>query len=74
MTVDDLLGTSRGSEWPTGHPLDGLLERFGWYGKRFADTDDVQPLVFDTGRRSVAVNPLWVPFGLLLRFPRLFPA
>src|SRR3712207_331793 len=47
--VEELLGSWRGSGLPTGNPLDGLLERFGWYGKRFDDPETVYPLVF---RRS----------------------
>lgn len=72
VEVEEVLGRWRGSGLPTGHPLDGLLERFGWHGKRFDSTEDVHPLVFDAGGgRLVSVNPAWIPIGLLDRHPRL---
>jgi len=74
VTVAEMLGAWRGGEWPTGHPMDGLLERFGWHGKRFASADDVQPLLFATGRGLVAVNARWLPVRMLLRCPALFHA
>ena len=33
----------RGDGVTTGHALDGVLERFGWYGKEFVDADNVHP-------------------------------
>lgn len=69
LSVDDLLGSWRGSGVPTGHPMDGLLERFGWYGKRFAGPDDVHPLVFDRGGDLYTVNPSRLPVGLAVRAP-----
>jgi hypothetical protein len=66
-----MLGSWRGSGLNTHHPMDGLLECFHWYGKRFDTPEDVHPLIF-TGRdgRLVSINPSWVPWGLLRR-PRL---
>src|SRR4051794_36791954 len=32
-----MIGTWHGAELPTGHPLDGLLEASGWWGKQFVD-------------------------------------
>ena len=44
----------------TGHPLDGALEAYYWYGKRFEDAEQVHPLVFQTmGGGTASVNPLW---------------
>lgn len=65
-------GSWRGSGIPTRHPLDGALERLGWYGKRFDTEDDVHPLVF-RGRedRLVCVDPRFLPLGLALRVGRL---
>jgi hypothetical protein len=31
-----LIGSWRGRGVETGHPIDGLLELFGWHGKRFS--------------------------------------
>lgn len=73
VTIDDLLGAWRGRGVPTGHPLDGLLERFGWHGKRFASADDAHPLVFakPDGTRF-EVDPAFVPMALVARHPRWF--
>ena len=69
VQVDEMLGSWRGSGLPTGNPFDGLLERFGWYGKRFDDAETVYPLVFKRRDGSLyAVNPSFVPMGLVLRY------
>ncbi|WP_069386582.1 DUF4334 domain-containing protein [Cellulosimicrobium cellulans] len=65
-------GTWRGSGLPTGHPLDGVLEALGWYGKRFDGDDDgdgdADPLLFADGRGGTfAVNPAFAPLALVLR-------
>ncbi|MFC7341225.1 DUF4334 domain-containing protein [Saccharopolyspora griseoalba] len=68
VRIEELAGTWRGTGIRTGNPLDGLLERFGWYGKRFGGAEDAHPLLF-TGRagRVVSVNPRFVPVGSLLK-------
>jgi hypothetical protein len=72
VTVEEMLGEWTGKGLDTGHPLDGMLERFGWYGKRFDSPDDVHPLVFNRGRRgTVTINPALLPMGLLLARPAL---
>jgi hypothetical protein len=59
-----MLGQWKGSGLPTGHPMDGLLEATGWYGKNFAGMDEVDPLVFrDRRGRLVRVNPALMPMG-----------
>jgi hypothetical protein len=69
VRVEEMLGSWHGSSLPTGNPLAGLLERFGWYGKRFDDAETVYPLVFGRGDGSLyAVNPWFVPMGLVMRF------
>ncbi len=45
ISVDALYGRWRGSGVPSGHPMDGLLERFGWYGKEFSGPEHMQPLL-----------------------------
>ena len=65
---DELIGAWRGIGMPTGHPLDGLLERLGWRGKRFESDERVDPLIFEPG---VALDPRWLPLALALHWPRL---
>lgn len=68
-----MLGRWRGEGLPSGHPMDGLLERFGWYGKEFNSPDDVQPLLCrQAGGDIFAVNPAFVPIGLVNRHIGLF--
>lgn len=68
VTPEEMLGHWRGVGMPTGHPLDGLLERLGWNGKRFESLNDVDPLVFGPG---LALDPRLMPVGIALRWPRL---
>ncbi|KAD3633018.1 DUF4334 domain-containing protein [Arthrobacter yangruifuii] len=67
VQVADMYGSWRGTELPTGHPLDGLLEPLGWYGKRFDGAEEVFPLVF-SGGGVFNVNPSLVPLPMVLRF------
>lgn len=67
---EDVTGRYRGRELATGHPLDGLLERSGWYGKQFDDVDHVHPLLFRDPRGDLfAVDPRRVPLGLAPKVP-----
>ncbi|KYG59819.1 DUF4334 domain-containing protein [Planococcus maritimus] len=52
----ELFGTWKGRELPSGHPLDGWLEKSGWYGKAFHSAEHVDPLLFH--------NPFGKPFPL----------
>jgi hypothetical protein len=71
--LDGLMGRWRGSGLATGHPMDGLLEAFGWYGKEFVDRDTVHPLLFrDKAGGIRPLNPALMPMGLALRYPDLF--
>jgi len=65
--VEELLGEWRGSGLATGHPLDGLLERYGWWGKRFEGPDAAHPLVFEDATGRFEVDPAGVPVGLVAR-------
>jgi hypothetical protein len=66
-------GRWRGTGLPSGHPWDGLLERFGWYGKEFNGPEDVHPLLCKGRSGSVfALNPALVPMGLVNRHIGLF--
>ncbi len=69
-----LRGFWRGATWPTGHPLDGVLEACGWAGKRFDDDEAVHPLVFRSAAgRLLQVRPLGArpAVALLCRLPLL---
>ncbi|NEK86733.1 DUF4334 domain-containing protein [Blastococcus saxobsidens] len=66
-----MLGRWRGSGLPTGSPLDGLLEAYGWYGKEFLDAETVHPLLFATAAGPRPVDPALVPIGVLRDRPGL---
>ncbi|WP_217139958.1 DUF4334 domain-containing protein [Streptomyces sp. AC627_RSS907] len=46
-TVDasSILGSWRGFAFPTGHPVERVLARSRWHGKRFVALDDAKPLI-----------------------------
>ena len=67
----DMLGRWRGSGLPTGSPLDGLLESYGWYGKEFLDAETVHPLLFCTSSGPRPVDPALVPMAVLRDRPGL---
>ncbi len=75
VEAEFMIGTWRGAELPTGHPLDGLLESSGWWGKQFVDNETVHPLLFPTGdgRALWAVNPILAfgGLGVVTRLPAL---
>jgi GXWXG protein/uncharacterized protein DUF4334 len=68
VSVEFMLGTWRGAEFPTDHWMDGLLTATGWYGKHFADSETVHPLLFHTSDRRAAfpVDPALLPMNLRL--------
>lgn len=72
VSIEAMIGTWRGAEFPTGHPMDGLLAASGWYGKRFVDAETAHPLLFHAAdpTRVFAVDPGKLPVQLLL-FDRL---
>jgi hypothetical protein len=68
ITLDEMIGRWHGSGLPTGHPLDGLLESTGWYGKEFIDTETVYPLLFTAGKgKRLHLDSRYLPFGLITR-------
>lgn len=72
IAIDQMIGRWRGESVPSGHVLDGVLERFGWYGKEFISVNEVHPLVHTTGSgERFFVTPSRIPFRLLMRFPKL---
>lgn len=70
LMPDELRGQWKGRELATGHPMDGMLEATGWYGKRFDDNDSVHPLLFQTSSgRIFSVDPRKAPMGIAGRVP-----
>ena len=66
----DLVGRWEGSGLPSGSPLDGLLEAYGWWGKEVVDAETVHPLLFADRRGAPrAVTPRPVPLTVLRRWP-----
>lgn len=45
VRAEEILGEWRGFAFDTGHPVMALLQKSGWWGKRFHALDDVQPMV-----------------------------
>jgi hypothetical protein len=43
VPVEFMIGTWRGDEIATGHPLGGSLAATGWYGKQFVDAAPCTP-------------------------------
>jgi hypothetical protein len=75
VRIEEMIGSWRGEGLSTGHPVDGLLERFRWHGKRFDSPDDAHPLIFRAGGdRRVPINPACVPLPWLVRYPSLLRA
>ncbi|GED96091.1 DUF4334 domain-containing protein [Gordonia crocea] len=56
VRVEEILGSWRGGELPTGHPMDGQLEQVGWHGKTFLSPTEVQPLVCRTADGELYSN------------------
>jgi len=68
----EMMGRWRGRSCPTGHPLDGLLEALGWYGKSFEPPDRAHPLLFGrTPGELVALDPSCLPVSLPRRWRTL---
>lgn len=70
VRAEDLTGRWRGHEVSTGHPLDGLLEPTGWYGKEFNDVDHVHPLLFRAANGEIyPADPSRMPLKAAGRAP-----
>ena len=54
--VGAILGDWAGEGLHTGHPMDGLLELYGWHGNRFDSPDEAHPLVFNGPRGTFSVS------------------
>jgi hypothetical protein len=74
VTLDEMTGRWRGSGLHTGHPMDGMLEAFGWWGKSFIDADTVHPLLFtDVSGRITPVSSRFLATSLMTRLPANSP-
>jgi hypothetical protein len=72
VDIGTIIGRWRGVEITTGHPLDGILETFGWYGKEFIDRDHVRPLLFSNAKGEIfSLDPQRLPLQLALKVPML---
>ena len=72
LEPESMIGRWRGAGLPTGHPLDGVLESLGWYGKAFESADSVHPLLFRTRSGEVIpLDPRFMPVSVALRWPAL---
>lgn len=70
LEPEAMIGRWRGAGLRTGHPLDGLLEALGWYGKAFESADCVHPLLFRSrSAAAIPLDPAMMPVGLALRWP-----
>ncbi|MEE3852683.1 DUF4334 domain-containing protein [Gordonia sp. LSe1-13] len=45
LRPEEMFGAWKGGEFTTGHPVNGMLEKAGWFGKTFTSRSDVQPLM-----------------------------
>ncbi|NLG21274.1 MAG: DUF4334 domain-containing protein [Actinomycetales bacterium] len=45
VRAEEVLGAWRGFAFSTGHPIEGVLRRSRWHGKRFDSLDHAVPLV-----------------------------
>ncbi len=72
VSVEELIGLWKGSEVPSGHPFDGVLENLEWYGKRFRADMRADALLFKKSvNRLVPIDPSAIPLNLAFRFHRL---
>jgi hypothetical protein len=70
VEVDFMMGSWKGSGFPTNHTMDGALETFHWYGKSFEDPNNVHPLVFQSFTKKLfKVNPGLMPVRLATIIP-----
>ncbi|WP_173512498.1 GXWXG domain-containing protein [Sinorhizobium psoraleae] len=72
VPVTEMVGLWKGRGIATGHPLDGVLENLGWFGKRFRPDMRADALLFNTyGNLLVPIDPSPIPLHLAFRFHRL---
>lgn len=74
VRAGEILGQWRGRELATGHPMDGVLEGSGWYGKRFDSVEKAHPLLMSSGGRLWSMEPRRAPMKLASAMPRSLAA
>jgi len=68
----EIVGLWQGRGIPAGHPLDGVLENLGWFGKRFRADMRADASLFGTRERGlIAIDPARIPLRLALRFHKV---
>lgn len=68
----EMIGLWSGRGIPSGHPLDGVLENLGWFGKRFTPGMRADALLFRLDdRRLVPIDPARIPLRLALRLHKV---
>jgi hypothetical protein len=72
VNLDFMTGRWKGYEIKTGHPMDGLLEVSGWYGKLFKSPEEVHPLLLYAKNKTqlFSANPLLIPLQLVMKLPK----
>lgn len=74
VDIEFMLGRWKGSGFPAQHPLDGLLETYGWYGKEFISADIVHPLLFKRGTKApYQLTSQGLPLKTILKYPIALP-
>ncbi|WP_184459946.1 GXWXG domain-containing protein [Rhizobium aethiopicum] len=64
----EMLGLWQGAGIPSDHPLDGVLENLGWFGKRFHADMRADALLFQwRSDRLVAIDPGILPISLAIK-------
>lgn len=67
VNAADMIGLWRGTGCPSGHPLDGVLENLGWFGKRFLPGLRADALLFERAPgKLIAIEPAYCPIRLTL--------
>ncbi|MEM9150401.1 MAG: DUF4334 domain-containing protein [Cyanobacteria bacterium P01_F01_bin.3] len=72
VNLDFMTGRWKGAEIRSAHPIEGVLESSGWYGKEFIDAETVHPLLVRNGKDKVikiAPNPFIT--RLTLNYPAI---
>ena len=65
----EMIGLWQGRGITSGHPVDGVLENLGWFGKRFTSELRADALLFRSGQhRLTPIDPARIPLRLALRF------
>lgn len=71
VDIDFMIGQWSGEGFNTGHQMDGLLEAYNWYGKRFESQEDVHPLIFSVlGKGLASVNPVFMGKAMRMKIPK----